>query len=189
MAEYIQATSRVGRGSIPGLIITLYNNSKARDRSHFETFRTWHSAFYRHVEATSVTPFASRARDKGLKALIVALAARITDIREDDATLTHERRQQIEEHVKPLILSRVANIDSSEVDRCEDDIDIFLDEWEAKGTLRHLWSDFKPAESLFVSAEMAAQGKAIGRAVDTWAAPNSMRDVEPDVSIQVRSRI
>jgi hypothetical protein len=189
MAEYIQATSRVGRGDIPGLIVTLYNNSKARDRSHFETFKTWHSAFYRHVEATSATPFASRARDKGLKALVVALAARFTDLHENDASLTSERRIIIEDKVKPLILARVENVDASEHDRCEEDIDLFLVEWEAKGQLSYLWNDYKPAESLFVSAEKAAQGKAIGQAVASWAAPNSMRDVEPDVAIQVRSRI
>ena len=40
IAEYIQATSRVGREH-PGLIVTVYNNGRARDRSHFETFSTW----------------------------------------------------------------------------------------------------------------------------------------------------
>src|SRR5262249_16434567 len=57
MAEYIQATSRVGRGLIPGLIVTVYNAGRARDRAHYESFRTWHQALYREVEAASVTPF------------------------------------------------------------------------------------------------------------------------------------
>ena len=68
MAEYIQSTSRVGRGSVPGLIVSIYNDAKVRDRSHFETFRTWHESLYRDVEATSVTPFSSRARDRALHA-------------------------------------------------------------------------------------------------------------------------
>jgi len=74
-AEYIQATSRVGRDeSKPGLIVTLLNVHRPRDRSHFERFETFHASFYRAVEATSVTPFAPRALDRALPALVVALA-------------------------------------------------------------------------------------------------------------------
>ena len=65
IAEYIQATSRVGRGKVPGLVVGLYNNGRVRDRSHFESFASWHRTLYREVEATSVTPFAPRAQDKG----------------------------------------------------------------------------------------------------------------------------
>ncbi|MBK8686902.1 MAG: helicase [Betaproteobacteria bacterium] len=63
-AEYIQASSRVGRPSgFAGLVVTLYNWTRPRDRSHYERFRTYHQSFYRFVEATSVTPFSARARD------------------------------------------------------------------------------------------------------------------------------
>jgi len=74
-AEYIQATSRVGRDdNRPGLVITLLNVHRPRDRSHYERFQHWHTIFYRAVEATSVTPFSPRAVDRGLAAITVALA-------------------------------------------------------------------------------------------------------------------
>jgi hypothetical protein len=74
-AEYIQATSRVGRDdSKPGLVVTLLNVHKPRDRSHYERFETYHASFYRAVEATSVTPFSPRAIDRGLPAVTVSLA-------------------------------------------------------------------------------------------------------------------
>ena len=74
-AEYIQATSRVGRDEErPGLVITLLNVYKPRDRSHYERFEAYHETFYRAVEATSVTPFAPRAVDRGLAAVVVSLA-------------------------------------------------------------------------------------------------------------------
>ncbi len=74
-AEYIQATSRVGRDpKRPGLVIALLNLHRPRDRSHYEHFSAWHESFYRGVEATGVTPFSPRAMDRGLPAVAVALA-------------------------------------------------------------------------------------------------------------------
>jgi hypothetical protein len=52
----------------------LLNIHRPRDRSHYERFQSWHSTFYRAVEATSVTPFSPRALDRGLAAVTVALA-------------------------------------------------------------------------------------------------------------------
>jgi hypothetical protein len=73
-SEYIQATSRVGRDSErPGLVITLLNVHKPRDRSHYERFQNYHASFYRTVEATSVTPFSPRALDRALPAALVGL--------------------------------------------------------------------------------------------------------------------
>jgi Helicase conserved C-terminal domain len=73
-SEYIQATSRVGRNDkAPGLVITVYNWARPRDLSHYERFEHYHGTFYQHVEALSVTPFAARAVDRGLSALLAAL--------------------------------------------------------------------------------------------------------------------
>ncbi|WP_141731407.1 DISARM system helicase DrmA [Oligoflexus tunisiensis] len=74
-AEYIQTTSRVGRDAKrPGLVVTLLNVHKHRDRSHYERFDYFHQTFYRNVEVTSVTPFSPRALDKGLAGAVVSLA-------------------------------------------------------------------------------------------------------------------
>jgi hypothetical protein len=74
-AEYIQATSRVGRDDQrPGLVLTLLNVHKPRDRSHYERFRHYHETFYRSVEVSSVTPFSARALDRGFAGALVALA-------------------------------------------------------------------------------------------------------------------
>jgi hypothetical protein len=71
-AEYIQATSRVGR-FFPGLVCTVLTWSRPRDLSHYETYEHYHATFYKHVEAQSVTPFAPRALDRGLTGTMVSV--------------------------------------------------------------------------------------------------------------------
>ncbi|RVJ59518.1 hypothetical protein CN166_12595 [Sinorhizobium medicae] len=106
-SEYIQASSRVGRQSDkPGLVVTLLNAQKPRDRLHFERFRQFHAAFYRVVEPTSVTPWAARAIDRALAAVVVAcvrhLHPELTDERNAVEMPDHLRAQDIVD----IILSR-----------------------------------------------------------------------------------
>ena len=65
-SEYIQASSRVGRQAHwPGLVVTVLNLHKPRDRSHYEHFTAYHESFYRYVESQSLTPFSGPAIDRG----------------------------------------------------------------------------------------------------------------------------
>lgn len=85
-AEYIQATSRVGRlADKPGFVLALLNAHKPRDRLHYEGFRHFHECFYRAVEATSVTPWAARAMDRALAAVVVAAARHLIPALTPDA--------------------------------------------------------------------------------------------------------
>jgi hypothetical protein len=80
-AQYIQVTGRVGRRwwERPGLILTIYNPSKSRDRSHFEQFHAYHRRLYERVEATSATPFALSAIKRALPGALVAWARQFSD--------------------------------------------------------------------------------------------------------------
>ena len=85
-AEYIQATSRVGRlADKPGFVLVLLNAHKPRDRLHYEGFRHFHECFYRAVEATSVTPWAARAMDRALAPVVVAAARHLIPALTPDA--------------------------------------------------------------------------------------------------------
>ena len=70
-AEYIQASSRVGRGETPGMVFVNYYKTQARSLSHYENFRSYHDSFYRFVEPSSLTPFTFQARERALHATLV----------------------------------------------------------------------------------------------------------------------
>ncbi len=65
-AEYIQASSRVGRSEAPGVVFANYYREQARSLSHYESFRPYHEAFYRFVEPTTY-----QARLRALPAALV----------------------------------------------------------------------------------------------------------------------
>ncbi|WP_280459710.1 helicase-related protein [Nocardia carnea] len=115
-AEYIQSTSRVGRKH-PGLVVTLLNSSRSRDRSHYENFQGFHSALYREVESSSVTPFSTRSRDRGLHAVLIALARLlIPAARPNDAASQIEMFRDELGEITEKLLERVHDIDPEEVD-------------------------------------------------------------------------
>lgn len=178
VAEYIQATSRVGRRH-PGLVIAVLNSAKARDRSHYEAFRTWHGTLYRDVEATSVTPFASRARDRALHAALVAAARHLVSGLGERPALDDAKVSAVEALIGD-IARRGTDIDPSETAAAAE-MQAFLARWETRRP-RFWWNDRDPGHSLLVSAEEAATLRAQGRdARGAQPTPNSMRNVEPGV--------
>jgi hypothetical protein len=131
-SEYIQATSRVGR-RYPGLVVVLLNAAKSRDRSHYESFRDYHSALYRQVESSSVTPFSARARSRGLHAIVIALARlTVPQLRGNDGARNIAACRHQLEPIKAAILDRVRHVDDREVDHVSDEIEDIINEWIAR---------------------------------------------------------
>lgn len=70
VAEYIQASSRVGRKD-KGIVVNLLDANRSRDKSYFENYVPFNNAYYKFVEPLSVTPFTEIALDKVLASLLV----------------------------------------------------------------------------------------------------------------------
>ena len=125
-AEYIQATSRVGRG-FPGMVITVYNPARSRDRSHYEQFVGYHQAIYRYVEPTSVTPFSAPARSRGFAGMVIALARLLTEMKvpEDINKFPDVQKELVE-----VILDRVKKIDKDEYEDAHRELTEIIREWK-----------------------------------------------------------
>ena len=203
-SEYIQATSRVGRDpNRPGLVATLLNIHKPRDRSHYERFGVFHESFYRSVEATSVTPFSPRALDRALAATLVAdcrhgyadmtpptAAQKIIPNRTTlDAVANHiaerarEHRDEMTEDERDAIYRTVLN-------RCTS----LLDDWatiarqtqQGGAVLQYQNEAPKSSRRLlyhFLDPQLDKQHPIYRR----FRANRSMRDVEPSVEIEVKN--
>ena len=85
----------------------LFRNLLVRHRQEIgQRFEHYHSSFYKHVEALSVTPFAPRALDRGLSALLVAL------IREQELSMNPNAAAQGLDRTSALVAEVVAAIAS-----------------------------------------------------------------------------
>jgi len=116
-AEYIQASSRVGREVPlgPGLIFTLYSPSKPRDKSHYEQFQGYHSRIYSNVEPTSVTPFSINARQKGLHAVFIALIRHFSVGSMTRTPVLSDEFEELTPIIENVIRERCEIVDSNEV--------------------------------------------------------------------------
>jgi hypothetical protein len=182
-SEYIQATSRVGR-SRAGLVVTLYSPSKPRDRSHYESFVPYHSALYRAVEPTSVTPFSIPARARALHAGLVVMARHGRGWESNDAaalfTATDAKWQE-------LVTSFLARSATAEPDELED-VKRHLEELEAHWA--QLAARAEDTGGLRYSTSGGRQHIGLlhrfGQHGPGWETLDSMRSIDVQVRLRVR---
>lgn len=197
VAEYIQATSRVGRDDKrPGLVVTLLNVHRPRDRSHYERFQAWHNTFYRAVEATSVTPFSPRAIDRGLVAITVALARlRCSELTAPlNAVNIIEHRDELNFVVEALSeRAEAQNLDKESSEELRHKIRKqtleLLDNWmylaKEKGSLQYQREVGQAPPLLFDPLDPDLEKQpAVAR---QFKAQRSLRDVEPTVNLWVHN--
>ena len=193
-AEYIQATSRVGRDhSRPGLVVAVLNVHKPRDRMHFEQFGHFHRTFYRAVEATSVTPWAARALDRALAATVVAAIRHIDpELTQEQAVVTLKDHPGARTAVRDAILSRApSNAIAGGSAGLSAQIDSLLDAWietvetQTAGGGAFRYSEAKSPQQL-LHQPLEAGVDNLPSAHKQFISGRSMRDVEAGVLLKVR---
>jgi len=181
-AEYIQATSRVGRQS-PGLVLTLYNAGRSRDRSHYESFATYHSALYRQVESTSVTPYAPRARDRALHAVLLTLARTLVkELRDNSGAREVDKHLPTLNAYADLISSRAEEIQPGVGRAVREQLEGVLDGWVARNAEapKLVYANPRDAVNSLLASADQAQGEGL-------ATPSSLRDVDRESNLYLVS--
>ena len=181
-SEYIQASSRVGRDKIPGIVVTVYPSANPRARSHYESFISYHKSLYKFVEPTSVTPYAEPARDRALHAALVILMRYVGGIgANEDACLFKSSSDSSQRLIKSLIL-RMQKSDNSEKDSIEEHVYSIVKKWdnlikEYPGKLQYRNNSGRQFKSLLCDFDEKVKG--------SWPTLHSMRGVDAEIDIVV----
>lgn len=198
-AEYIQASSRVGRSAEgPGLVVTLGNWARPRDLSHYEQFEHYHHTFYAQVEALSVTPFSQTSIERGLDGVLVSalrvLQAIVPDglSPERNANRIDQQQTAVDHLLKALVerAVRASNVDEGK--QAEDRLINRVDQWRARQAYavqrsQHLVYEKARDNSeaqLLISAE-SAKNRAGELGLPPFVVANSMREVQPEINLLV----
>lgn len=176
-AQYIQVSGRVGRKTDerPGLVTTIFNNAKPRDKSHYEDFRAYHQKLYAQVEPSSVTPYSRPAIERGFAALMIAYVRQLspTDALPKDINI----KMFDSWFYKLLELRKVAIKDHERKDLCSYYERKFKYSWKIRSEKSNSWGnlqpDIEPSES-----EVMCQFGSTGKKRHQLACPTSMRNVD-----------
>jgi hypothetical protein len=182
-AQYIQVSGRVGRkaNEKPGLVVTIYNNSKPRDKSHYEDFRSYHQRLYAKVEPSSVTPFSRPAIKRGLAAITVAAIRQFSPI---DANPQDINISLLQEWIKEFIHLRKSSMSLDELEDVKHFLDRFLSSWPRRIKELNEWGklsfngEVKQNDLLF---PLGASGSLKGK----LPCPTSMRNVDGESSMWI----
>jgi hypothetical protein len=183
-AEYIQATSRVGR-SPPGLVATVLTWARPRDLSHYETFEHYHATFYQHVEAQSVTPFSPRALDRGLTGTMLSMMRNSYDL-----FAPNTGAGEMNSPSRPEMTTTISTLSERAWEVTEDSAKKALTEQELKHRADEWAKEAGVGGRTLVYQRYGAEPTAYPlletpgvKPWTDWTVPMSMREVEPGVRL------
>ena len=201
-AEYIQASSRVGRDASPrpGLVVSLGNWARPRDLAHFEQLRHYHETFYAQVEALSVTPYSPTSLARGLDGLLVS-AARVVQAPDAEGLSPERSAARIKDQISAVealadrLKARIAAAaQSDEATKLASDLLVNrIERWSKRAKLAADMGKTlvyeRTGESdkylpLIISPENAKAAKAGGDEAP-FVIANSMREVQPEINLLV----
>jgi len=174
VAEYIQASSRIGRNTY-GLVITLLSANRAREKSFFEHFIPFHKSFYKYIEPLSVTSFTENTIDKMLTSLMISF---IRQYYPGELGNNNQAQFFTKDKLKPLIdyIRERYKQFKSEFSYFHNKINKIADEWENR--IENY--DLKKYNDLIKNPSNKDESNA------EWIAMQSMREIDTSTFIQIK---
>lgn len=169
IAEYIQASSRVGRRH-DGIVFTLFNPNQARDKSYFENFNSFHQAYYKFVEPLSVTPFTENTIRKMLTTIFVAFMRNSVSGLTKNSEAKHFE-PEMAEGFKTYITTRFGNSDY--LNALLDDL---IKSWSAKKNR---------INNLTYTTLLKKTSTDVNPFEEIWLTMNSLRDIDTETYYRI----
>ncbi|QWD22488.1 hypothetical protein G6688_05070 [Polynucleobacter paneuropaeus] len=188
-SQYIQVSSRVGRDlKKPGMVMMLYGQSKPRDRSHYEKFRTYHQKLYAQVEPTSVTPFSPPSVDRALHGILVSLVRQRGREGYEGASpkyLFDEDHRQLINEITSSVIDRVQCVSPEEAENVRQTILKRFEQWKMWDPIDY--GDPKNTSLPEHPTLMHMAGVEIPQNWDekSWPTMSSMRNVDANCEAEV----
>lgn len=180
-SEYIQATSRIGRKH-PGIVLVLLNSMRSRDLSHFERFKAYHQALYRHVEMMSVTPFAKGTLYKGLTGTFIGYIRQT--IMEINAEQSPKKIAQLQKEIDAATVLFLERVQDAHDETIEAEVKELL-KWWLEMAIKYAESKLGYKESRYVKSYLLKNFSEEVKAQDARPAMMSLRNVEATIEIEV----
>jgi len=171
IAEYIQASSRVGRDS-SGIVINLLDANRSREKSYFENYKAFHNSYYKYVEPLSVTPFTEIALDKVLNTILVCYVRHKKGLNADAKAKEFDGQY---DELKQFLSNRI--VEPRQLQYALDKLDKLSSEWVAKKEDLDLqYKNHETQNHNLIQKSSAA---------NVWSLMQSMREIDTNSIIKI----
>ena len=177
VAEYIQGSSRIGRKH-KGLVVTFFDSNRARDKSYFEHFLSFHRSLYKQIEPLSITPFTENTIDKMIASVMVCYV-RHKKKHNKNADIRKFTKDNIED-LKVLLKNRFPN--NENIDFCNKKLDNLADDWWSKIKQKTPYNKYSGNNS----ALLLKPSNKDRLSDDKWVVMQSMRDIDSSSFIRIQ---
>jgi len=181
-AEYIQASSRIGRKD-KGLVVTLFDSNRARDKSYFESFLSFHQSLYKQIEPLSITPFTENTIEKMISSLMVAYVRHKQGFNKNK-DIKHFTIE-CAEGLKLLLKKRFPH--NGNIDFCFRKIDELATDWDDKIKQENPYDKYKGKYGALLSSPDQKTNSDNSNWFDSkWIVMQSMRDIDSSSFIEIQ---
>lgn len=182
-SEYIQASSRVGRKD-PGLVFTLYDGRKSRDESHYEIFQSYHQAFYKYVEPTSITPFSEPALDRMLHSVFITMIRHNSNsLNSEDSARDFDDSSEDVVKIKKYILDRACNKNIDDKKIIENKLNKIIEKWKEKSEIETIPLKYSKGANPLMNRFYEKSSE-----IEGFETMTSMRNVDGELNVKVLKR-